>query len=243
MPRSASSTPKSRAKGGSSGKRGAAGGSGRSKKRQRVETGPPLAPVRALRDKMRESKDEEKPSLQALGLERVHEVRDMDPPEVAEQLELLALRVASSVLARRGYAFSVPSRATGNQMFVEELNRIVLKDKRISRSFLASSSVRKTTILTRVMQLIHNVLLTGIHVTKRDLFYTDVKLFKEQNDSDAVLDDLACMVGCPRSCLNVVASEKGARRAGPLAAAVRARSRARPQAWWSAASRSARTAT
>lgn len=34
----------------------------------------------------------------------------------------------------------------------------------------------------------------GIHITKRDLFYTDVKLFKTQTDSDAVIDDVACLV-------------------------------------------------
>ena len=42
----------------------------------------------------------------------------------------------------------------------------------------------------------------GIHITKRDLFYTDVKLFEKQNDSDAVLDDVACMLGCTRTSLN-----------------------------------------
>ena len=41
------------------------------------------------------------------------------------------------------------------------------------------------------------------------MFYTDVKLFREQGESDSVLDDVACMVGCTRSCLNVVASDKG----------------------------------
>lgn len=30
-----------------------------------------------------------------------------------------------------------------------------------------------------------------------------------QQDSDAVIDDVACMIGCTRSSLNVVASEKG----------------------------------
>lgn len=41
------------------------------------------------------------------------------------------------------------------------------------------------------------------------MFYTDVKLFKDQSESDNVLDDVACMIGCTRSCLNVVASDKG----------------------------------
>jgi meiotic recombination protein SPO11 len=36
-----------------------------------------------------------------------------------------------------------------------------------------------------------------------------VKLFSKQEESDAVLDDVATMVGCTRTSLNVVASEKG----------------------------------
>jgi meiotic recombination protein SPO11 len=53
------------------------------------------------------------------------------------------------------------------------------------------------------------VLIKRIHITKRDLFYTDVKLFVDQADSDGVLDDLSTMIGCTRSNLNVVASDKG----------------------------------
>ena len=52
------------------------------------------------------------------------------------------------------------------------------------------------------------VLSKSIHITKRDLFYTDVKLFKDQSESDAVLDDVACMLGCTRTSLHVVASDK-----------------------------------
>lgn len=48
-----------------------------------------------------------------------------------------------------------------------------------------------------------------IHITKRDLFYTDVKLFVDQAESDGVLDDVATMIGCTRSNLHVVASDKG----------------------------------
>ena len=92
---------------------------------------------------------------------------------------------------------------------MEELDRIVLKQNTSERSFANVSQVRKTAIMTRVLSLVHEVTTKGIHVTKRDLFYTDVKLFKQQTESDDVLDDAACMVGCTRSSLNVVASEKG----------------------------------
>jgi meiotic recombination protein SPO11 len=59
------------------------------------------------------------------------------------------------------------------------------------------------------MQLLHAVLVKRIHITKRDLFYTDVKLFVDQAESDGVLDDVATMIGCTRSNLHVVASDKG----------------------------------
>lgn len=75
-----------------------------------------------------------------------------------------------------------------------------------------SSSLPLTTInppSRTPSQLIHNVLGKGIHITKRDLFYTDVKLFVKQADSDGVLDDISTMIGCTRSNLNVVASDKG----------------------------------
>lgn len=59
------------------------------------------------------------------------------------------------------------------------------------------------------MQLVHQLCVKGIHATKRDVFYTDVKLFKAQTESDDVLNDVACMIGTTRNSLNVVASDKG----------------------------------
>ncbi len=44
----------------------------------------------------------------------------------------------------------------------------------------------------------HELCTKRIHDTQRDLFYTDVKLFEDQGQSDAILDDLSCMLGCTR---------------------------------------------
>lgn len=87
-----------------------------------------------------------------------------------------------------------------------------LIQKCLSRLFLllgCLQEARKSAITARVMQLLHTVLLKKIHITKRDLFYTDVKLFVDQSDSDGCLDDIATMIGCTRSNLHVVASDKG----------------------------------
>eukprot|EP00250_Pteridium_aquilinum_P016548 c23156_g1_i1 orf=608-1912(-) len=137
------------------------------------------------------------------------EVADLSPDSVVSEIEKCILSVAKSIMGGNGFGFHVPSRSGANQLYVPELDRIVLKDKSSVREFASSSSVRKTAITTRILQLIHQLCIKQIHVTKRDLFYTDVKLFQDQNQSDAVLDDVSCMLGCTRSSLNVVASEKG----------------------------------
>lgn len=137
------------------------------------------------------------------------EVSDQDLLAVQSSIERLILHVTRSILSGAGFSFDVPSRSAANQLYVPELDRIVLKEKISLRPYANVATVRKTTITTRILQLIHQLCLKNIHVTKRDLFYTDVKLFQDQSQSDAVLDDVSCMLGCTRSSLNVVAAEKG----------------------------------
>lgn len=62
--------------------------------------------------------------------------------------------------------------------YVPELDRIVLKEQASVRPFASTSTCRKVVITTRILQLVHELCVKRIHVTKRDLFYTDVKLFE-----------------------------------------------------------------
>ncbi|KAH8053853.1 DNA topoisomerase VI subunit A [Aureococcus anophagefferens] len=111
------------------------------------------------------------------------------------------------VVLKESFKFDVPSRSATNQHYVRELDRIVLKHNASERS-RERRQVRKTAIMTRVFSLVHEVVTKGIHVTKRDLFYTDVKLFKKQEESDAVLDD-ARHDRLPAVLLERVAADKG----------------------------------
>ncbi|GMH73240.1 hypothetical protein TrRE_jg11989 [Triparma retinervis] len=173
-----------------------------------------LAKVRELRKKTAAKIDEEGKKENAddygdFDPSTMLKVEDLDTGAVAEKIENIAQRIAKDVMEGRGYTFTVPSRASSNQHYVKSLDRIVLGGNKGTRTFSSVSEVRKTTITARCMQLIHNILGKGIHITKRDLFYTDVKLFVKQAESDGVLDDLSTMIGCTRSNLNVVASDKG----------------------------------
>ncbi|PPD92328.1 hypothetical protein GOBAR_DD10732 [Gossypium barbadense] len=137
------------------------------------------------------------------------EVSDLSLSSVQSTIEALVLQLTHQILSGQGFSFTVPSRSSSNQLYVPELDRIVLKDKSTVRPFSHISSVRKTTITAKILSLVHQLCLKNIHVTKRDLFYTDVKLFQDQVQSDAVLDDVSCILGCTRSSLNVIAAEKG----------------------------------
>lgn len=137
------------------------------------------------------------------------EVVDKETGDVVEDIERVILAVAQSILSGRGFAYTIPARGAANQLYVPELDRIVLRERAAQRPFASTGSVRKAAITTRVLQLVHQLCRKGIHVTKRDLFYTDVRLFVDQGQSDSVLDDVSCLLGCTRSSLHVVASEKG----------------------------------
>ena len=166
-------------------------------------------------------------------MKQVVEVVEMNTTEVMEGIENVAISIAQQIMYTNntsqkygtisggigsgsggtaiggGFQLDIPSRASSNQIYIPELDRIVLGNKLGTRSFLNVKEARKTAITTRVLQLLHAVLYKRIHITKRDLFYTDVKLFVDQTESDGVLDDVATMIGCTRSNLHVVASDKG----------------------------------
>ena len=167
------------------------------------------------------------------------EVVDKNAAAVLDEIEAAIIHVALSILQGEGFSYSIPSRTKGNQLYVPELDRIVLKDSTSSRPFANTATCRKAVITTRILGLVHELCKKQIHVTKRDLFYTDVKLFEvnpassspnilpeqqnktvllrrnkvtpcqwqlhamqDQGNSDSVLDDVACMLGCTRSSLH-----------------------------------------
>lgn len=141
------------------------------------------------------------PSNNALGVaakkslpSNIVEVAELNATEVLEGMETIALGIANQVLTKQGFSMVVPSRAASNQLYIPEVDRIVLGNKSSVRNFLHVKDSRKSAITLRVMQLLHAVLTKKIHITKRDLFYTDVKLFVNQMDSDGVLDDLVSEV-------------------------------------------------
>jgi meiotic recombination protein SPO11 len=168
-----------------------------------------LAAVRRERKKVEDSLTAIENEPSQCNREGVTEVEDLNTEQVSGRIEDLVVSVVSQIMSTGSFELKVPNRSTSNQLYLEDLDRTVLGDKMSKRAFLNTNHVRKAAITTKVVELVHEVLSKGIHITKRDMFYTDVKLFKDQGESDTVLDDVACMAGCTRTSLHVVASNKG----------------------------------
>ncbi len=75
------------------------------------------------------------------------QVSDLAPDEVLTEIERIILQVASTILEGQGCEYVVPTRSSGNQQYIPELDRIVLKGKVSHRSFLSAGSVRKVVVV------------------------------------------------------------------------------------------------
>ncbi|KAL5507149.1 SPO11 [Sanghuangporus vaninii] len=71
------------------------------------------------------------------------------------------------------------------------------------------ASARTSAQLLKVANEAHEALLNESPMTKRDLYYRDVALFKSQTKVDTLVDDLAATFAISRSNLNIRASSKG----------------------------------
>ena len=78
------------------------------------------------------------------------EVSEMSALEVTESIESVAVQIVNQILDKRGFKLEIPSRTSANQIYVPELDRIVLGDKKLSRSFL-NVNVRKCLIMSRLI--------------------------------------------------------------------------------------------
>ncbi|KAF9010696.1 Spo11/DNA topoisomerase VI subunit A [Cyathus striatus] len=70
-------------------------------------------------------------------------------------------------------------------------------------------SARTLAQLFRVLDLAHEAVLNNVPVTKRDMYYRDVPLFKSQKAVDTLVDDIAATFQLERSDLNIRATSKG----------------------------------
>ena len=129
--------------------------------------------------------------------------------EILKRLYELTDSIIEKIYDTGRPTIQLPSRASTNIIWDEENDLILLGKQIQEKAFHSLTSVADITRLMRVLEIVNELLMKDLHATKREIFYSDVKLFSEQKNSDKSIEDLATMLYTTRNSTHVVASAKG----------------------------------
>ncbi len=106
-------------------------------------------------------------------------------------------------------AFDIPSRTQKNIFYDEKQDLILLGDNTSKKALLTLTSAQDTTRLMEVLKIIYELLQKQKHMTKREVFYGNVNLFKDQKFSDVSIEDASAMMRTTRNSTGIVAKARG----------------------------------
>ena len=187
------------------------------KKAIKKESGLPVpAAVRKFAVEMKEqwveaekrAKRKKTPEEEEAQLETV-EVVNLTSDDTTERIVDTALEILNETMMSGRPAFEIPSRSGDNIVWDEIRDLLLLGMRTISRPYHSLASVVDATRTARVMEIVFNLLQSNLHATKREVFYSDVNLFRDQKYSDKIIEDVASMIQTTRDSIHVVASARG----------------------------------
>ncbi|MBN1330744.1 MAG: hypothetical protein JXA54_14830 [Candidatus Heimdallarchaeota archaeon] len=142
--------------------------------------------------------------------EGIQEITDITRDEGMRRIEEIFRKVFVETINSGTPNLRVPSRGANNVIYDEESDLLLLGENYSDRKWDDISTVKKFTAQLRVLQIIHELLEQNIHGSKREVFYTDVSLFEDQNrGSDPLIEDCAVMLGTYRKNVHVTANDRG----------------------------------
>ncbi len=137
------------------------------------------------------------------------EVQELDRKEAAERLVECVIDILNETMTTGRPSFDIPSRAGDNIVWDEFRDLLLLGTKTLSRPYHSLASVVDATRTARIMEIVFQLLRANLHATKRELYYTDVNLFRDQKFSDRIIEDVASMLSTTRDSIHIVASARG----------------------------------
>ncbi len=149
------------------------------------------------------------PKTEEEAQEETVEVVNLTANETTERIVETAIDILNETMMTGRPAFEIPSRGGDNIVWDEVRDLLLLGMKTISRPYHSLASVVDATRTARVMEIIFNLLNAHLHATKREVYYSDVNLFREQKYSDKIIEDVASMIQTTRDSVHIVASARG----------------------------------
>ncbi|MFX1265591.1 MAG: hypothetical protein ACFFH0_09450, partial [Promethearchaeota archaeon] len=151
----------------------------------------------------------ELPDEESAPLKETVKVVGLTSDETKTSLLEVAQEVLSEAMTTGRPAFEIPSRSGDNIVWDEVRDLLLLGMRTVSRPYHSLASVVDATRTARVMEIVYDLLKSNLHATKREVFYSDVNLFREQKRSDKIIEDVASMLHTTRDSVHIVASARG----------------------------------
>jgi len=136
-------------------------------------------------------------------------IDDINKKETLQRIYKFVDSIIEKIYVNGRPTIQLPSRTSSNIIWDEENDLLLLGKQILEKQFHSLSSVLDITRLVRVLEIINELLVKDIHATKREIFYTDVKLFTDQKNSDKNIEDAATMLYTTRNATHIVAAPKG----------------------------------
>ena len=139
--------------------------------------------------------------------------------KVVEQIKQIAKEVYQTILKKNAPEISTPIRGLSNVNYDEKEGYFQLKGKIKTRT-MSASTIKTFAQTLRMMALSKKLIETNDIATKREAYYFSKSWgdarFKEQPESDTVMDDIEAMMMVNREQIGFIAGEHGGAVAGKL---------------------------
>jgi DNA topoisomerase VI subunit A len=135
--------------------------------------------------------------------ESVFKMSHKCPQEIVSEIENLVLGIAISTAKGEKVNFQFPNLADWESVqYSPDLGHLRLK-KEAKKVSIERGSFRFE-VLMKILLKIHQMLLSNCRRTLRDIYYTDVPFFKNQDVVNDAFNDISCLLATPRWSLNCV---------------------------------------
>lgn len=136
-------------------------------------------------------------------------IDDLNKKETIKRVYNLVDDIIEKIYNTGRPSIQLPSRSSSNIIWDEENDLLLLGKQIMEKQFHSLASVADMTRLMRVLEIVIELLNKDLHATKREVFYSDVKLFGDQKNSDKSIEDIATMLYTIRNSTHIIASAKG----------------------------------
>lgn len=137
------------------------------------------------------------------------QIEDLEPDQTVQRINEVVEKVIKQILTSGRPSFNIPVRSLKNIIYDEDQDMILLGKQTAEKKLLTLTSVQDATRVMKVLETIYGILSRRKHMTKRELFYGAVELFKDQKFSDAAIEDVSALLRTTRNSTNVVAKATG----------------------------------